>query len=200
MPQCRVPFVPAPFSFLLDQPAKEADFYIIWARKVEKYTHSKKNRRLKKTNTRHMLNFVLFHIGVSQSPLRISCGEAGNAFLFAEARPQLCLNLQPWLRGQKTASFIYQYGHSHNVVPLSWLCKNVSHEMFCILSQCLPDLHSNPAPCVCTRSSPGWRAEVAPNPAMCSSSPAAIPFQENSSPVSFKVGPRISAWTQVSLQ
>lgn len=59
-PQCRVPFVPAPFSFLLDQPAKEADFYIIWARKVEKYTHSKKNRRLKKTNTRYMLNFVLF--------------------------------------------------------------------------------------------------------------------------------------------
>lgn len=27
---------------------------------MEKYTHSQKNRRLKKTNTRYMLNFVLF--------------------------------------------------------------------------------------------------------------------------------------------
>lgn len=54
----------------------------------------------------------------------------------------------------------------------------MSHTVSYIQSWSIPDLRSNPALGVWLRFLPEWRAEVTPDPATCSSHPAANPFQE----------------------
>lgn len=95
----------------------------------------------------------------------MACSKAGNAFLFAEARTSAVAELAASICAtvllacqKKAPSFT-----SHETTPVTWLWENMCCTVFCILSRCLPDrhslsaLHSNPAPCVCMRSPPGWR-------------------------------------------
>lgn len=200
-------------SLLLSaRPTRQRSWFLCYLGKKSREIYSQQaKQKEKKANTRQRLNLVFFWCLSDASTYELQwsweCLPLCRSKTSAVVEPAApSVPLCPWLRDQKTAS---SFTGTDTAIRL---CQWPGSGKMCLV-QCfaswvdasqteasLSVLHSNPAPCICTRSSPGWRAEVAPNPARCSSPPAANPFQENSSPVYFKVGPRKWGWTQVSLQ